>query len=465
MVDRKMLALTVDFGSTFTKAIVIDLHKETIIARSISPSTVDTDINIGLQRTFDKIKNWRTLEKNVKLKLACSSAAGGLRIAAIGLVPELTGEAAKQAALGAGGKIIGIYTHKLTKQDLKKLEESKPDIILLTGGTDGGDRKTVEHNSHQLAESKLICPIVVACNREAAYHVIEELERSFKRTVRTDNVMPELGKLNTEPAKTAIRELFLKHIIQAKGLEKAKSYVDVLMPTPSASLEAASLLSTGTSKQSGIGNLMIVEVGGATTNVYSVFDELPSKTNVIKKGIKEEKIKRTVEGDLGVRINAPSLIQIAGIEQIQKLVKTRTKSDILKQAQLLARDTSHISNTKKDIDFDDVLTRLVVRLGVERHVGRINDIHTPSGKYFFQTGKDFESLKILIGTGGPIVYSRKTSIILNEAIRSKEKPHILKPRNPKKIIDNDYILWSMGLISRSYPDTALRMLKRSLKQV
>ena len=161
MVERKMLALTVDFGSTFTKVIVIDLKEETIIARSISPSTVDTDINIGLQRSLDKIKNWGTLENNIKINFACSSAAGGLRIAAIGLVPELTGEAAKQAALGAGGKIIGIYTHELTQEDLKKLIESKPDIILLSGGTDGGDRKTVEHNSRQLSESKLICPIVV----------------------------------------------------------------------------------------------------------------------------------------------------------------------------------------------------------------------------------------------------------------------------------------------------------------
>ena len=463
MVDRKMLALTVDFGSTFTKTIVIDLHKENIVARSISPSTINTDINIGLQRTFNKIKNWRTLEKNLEIKLACSSAAGGLRIAAIGLVPELTGEAAKQAALGAGGKIIGIYTHKLTKQDLKKLEKSKPDIILLTGGTDGGDRKTVEYNSHQLARSKLICPIVVACNREATDPIIDELEKSCKRTVKTENVMPELGKLNTEPAKIAIREIFLKHIIQAKGLEKARSYVDLLMPTPSASLEAASLLSTGTSNLSGIGNLMIVEVGGATTNIYSVFDEPPSKNNVIKKGIKEERIKRTVEGDLGVRISAPNLIQIAGIDQIQKLVKTRTKSDILKHAKFLARKTSHVSNTEKDIEFDDALTRLVVRFGVERHVGRINDIQTPSGRYYLQKGKDFESLKILIGTGGPIVHSKKNSIILNEAIRSKERPDILKPINPKKIIDNDYILWSMGLISRSHPDTAFRMLKKSLK--
>jgi uncharacterized protein (TIGR01319 family) len=465
MVERKMLALTVDFGSTFTKVIVIDLHKETIVARSISPSTVDTDINIGLQRSFDKIKNWGTLEDNIKSKFACSSAAGGLRIAAIGLIPELTGEAAKQAALGAGGKVIGIYTHELTKEDLKKLKESKPDIILLSGGTDGGDRETVEHNSRQLSESKLICPIVVACNREAANSVIEELERFGKRTVRTDNVMPELGKLNIEPAKAAIRDLFLKHIIQAKGLEKAESYVDVLMPTPSASLEAASLLSTGTSNESGIGNLMIIESGGATTNIYSVFDEPPPKSNVIKKGIKEDKVKRTVEGDLGVRISAPSLLQIAGIEQLQKLVKIKTKSDILKQTHLLSSETSYISKTEKDLAFDDALTRLAVKYAVERHVGCIDEIHTPSGKYYFQTGKDFENLKILIGSGGPIVHSRNPTILLNEAIRKKERPDILKPRKPKKIIDNDYILWSMGLISRSYPDTALRMLKSSLKPV
>ncbi len=458
-----MLALTVDFGSTFTKAIVIDVDNGHIIGRSTSPSTVDTDITDGLKRALGKIHGWPGLEGKLDHRLACSSAAGGLRVAAIGLVPELTGEAARQAALGAGGKVIGVYSHKMTSEDMVRLERSNPDIVLLSGGTDGGDHETVEHNGALLSRSRLDCPIIVACNRQAASQIQTRLSGAGKTVVQVDNVMPEVGKLNVEPARQVIRELFVKHIVKAKGLEKSRAFVDLLMPTPSASLQATKLLGEGTRDEPGIGSVMVVEIGGATTNVHSVFEEPRRGANVIRKGISEEKVKRTVEGDLGVRVSAPSLVDTAGVEVVRDMGKIQLDPEVA--AESLARHTSQLARTDEERSLDNALVRLAVRIAVERHVGMLELVNTPTGRFYFQTGKDFSALDSLVGSGGPIVYSSNPSTILQEAFYSESRPDVLKPKGPKKLIDHDYVLWSMGLLSTRFPDAALRILKKSLKPV
>jgi uncharacterized protein (TIGR01319 family) len=457
-----MLAMTVDFGSTFTKVLVIDLDQEKVVARSSYPSTVDSDINIGLGKALDKIGS---LQSRAELRLACSSAAGGLRIVAIGLVPELTVEAARQAALGAGAKVIGVYSHRLTNEDLQRIEESSPDIVLLSGGTDGGDRETVEHNGRFISMSRLTCPVVVACNREAAPAVEETLNNAGKKSIVTENVMPDLQKLNVEPAKEVIRNLFVTHITKAKGLERAKAFVDLLMPTPSASLNAARLLADGTSGEPGFGDAMVVEVGGATTNVYSVFEEPDRKENVIRKGIQEAKVKRTVEGDLGVRVSAVSLVDSVGVENVKALTRQRPNLDVLATGTRLSENPAFLPRTEEEIEFDNALARLAVRFAVERHVGTLEEIHTPSGRYYFQTGKNYATLSTLVGSGGPIVYSPDALSILDEALASQGRLGMLKPTRPERFVDRDYVLWSMGLLSLHYPDIALRTLKTSLQPV
>ena len=460
-----MLALTVDIGSTFTKAIVLDISQETIVARSTEPSTVERDVSVGLERALEKMDSWGSLKGRLELRLGCSSAAGGLKIAAVGLVPELTGEAARRAALGAGGKVIGVYSHRLNKDDVKRLEDSTPDLVLFSGGTDGGDEKVVSHNGSLLAQSGITCPIVVACNREVASEVEETLVRAGKTVVRTENVMPELGRLNVEPAKKIIRDLFIKHITRAKGLEKAKEFVEVLMPTPSASLSAAQLLSEGTAREPGLGDLMAVEVGGATTNVYSVFEEPNPPANIIHKGVKEGTVKRTVEGDLGVRISAPNLVEAAGEDDFGKMVAANPAKNASEMADRLANNPSTLPRTRQELQFDSALVKLAVRFAVERHVGSFEEIITPAGRYLLQMGKNFLGLRTLVGSGGPIVYNRSPSLVLDEATDKGDKPNLLKPKRPRKFVDANYVLWSAGLLASHYPDTALRLLKNSLKPV
>jgi uncharacterized protein (TIGR01319 family) len=161
--------LLLDFGSTYTKIAAADLAKEEVIGWAQAPTTVNTDITIGLNKALSKLAETYGIDANkVQGKYACSSAAGGLIMAAIGLVPELTLEAARRAALGAGAKVVGGYGFEIDEKIVREIEEAKCDIILLSGGTDGGDKKTIIHNAEMLADSKISCPILVAGNRVAA---------------------------------------------------------------------------------------------------------------------------------------------------------------------------------------------------------------------------------------------------------------------------------------------------------
>ena len=182
------LSLLIDFGSTFTKLVAVDLDTAQLIGRSQAPSTVGTDVREGLLQAlarlhernpvFDRApKDLRVLKG--KIVFASSSAAGGLRIAVVGNVPGLTVEAANQAALGAGAKVVGSTAFKLAEEKLRELQELRPDMILLTGGVDGGDAATILHNARLLAKSLLSVPIVVGGNIAAAQEVAGILRQSF----------------------------------------------------------------------------------------------------------------------------------------------------------------------------------------------------------------------------------------------------------------------------------------------
>ncbi|MBR4308151.1 MAG: glutamate mutase L, partial [Oscillospiraceae bacterium] len=224
--------LLIDFGSTYTKLTAVDVEKEEILGTAASYTTVQTDINEGLEKAL-KILEDKIGKVEFSHTYACSSAAGGLRMVTSGLVPELTGEAAKLASLGAGAKVVGIYAFQLTEDDLVEIQNLKPDIFLLVGGTDGGNTECILHNARMLASIRPTFPIVVAGNRTAA----RECERILAHCEvhLCANVMPKFGVLKIEETQNKIREIFLNRIVQAKGLSKAADLLsDIMMPTPSA---------------------------------------------------------------------------------------------------------------------------------------------------------------------------------------------------------------------------------------
>jgi uncharacterized protein (TIGR01319 family) len=239
------LALLIDFGSTFTKLVAVDLDRVQLIGRSQAPSTVGTDVREGLLQALALLQErYRVFDQSPKdlsvldgkIVLASSSAAGGLRIAVVGNVPGLTVEAANQAALGAGAKIVGSTAFKISQDNIREIEGLRPDMILLTGGVDGGDTATILHNARALADSALSVPIVVAGNQAAAANVTQILQEGKKEVRLVENVMPRAGALTVEAAREEIRKRFMERITQAKGLDEVKVLVSVVLPSPMAVL-------------------------------------------------------------------------------------------------------------------------------------------------------------------------------------------------------------------------------------
>ena len=455
------IRLLIDFGSTFTKVVAVDLGKNKILARAQVPSTVAEDVTIGLKEALGKIYEGGRISRDAeKQALACSSAAGGLRIVSIGFVPELTAEAATRAALGAGAKVVGCYSYELTEPEVEAIREIAPDIILLAGGTDGGDKRVIVHNARMLTHLDLANTYVLVAGNKAAHDEIKAVFDTVSKNIRfTQNVMPEIGRLETEPCNREIRDIFIKNIIEAKGIARARTIVaDIIMPTPSAVLAAARLLAEGYGEEKGLGDLIIVDVGGATTDVHSVARGSPASGNVVTVGLPEPYVKRTVEGDLGVRHNVDVLLEQL---QLRGCLPGESYADVIKDLSA----TGQIPQTDRQVSCDMMLASVAVEVAMERHAGRIDIIYGPMGEMAIQRGKDLTEVRHVIGTGGPIVFSRDPGSILAGVLFREASPHILRPKSPRFYVDNEYILYAAGLLSQAEPEAALALMKEYLVAV
>ncbi len=147
-------ALLIDFGSTYTKLRAIDLERRRILGSGQGPSTVTSDIMVGMRAALADLEKRLGKLPRFKYRLASSSAAGGLRMVTVGLVRELTAEAARRAALGAGARLVGTFANRLTRTDVEQIVALAPDILLLAGGTDGGNSEVILYNAAALG-SKL----------------------------------------------------------------------------------------------------------------------------------------------------------------------------------------------------------------------------------------------------------------------------------------------------------------------
>ncbi|MDI3534108.1 MAG: hypothetical protein PWQ82_473 [Thermosediminibacterales bacterium] len=454
------LVLLIDFGSTFTKLTVVDLLKEEIAATAKALTTVDTDIMTGFKNALAQVEQKLGRRLKFKHKFAASSAAGGLRMISIGVVQELTVKAARTAALKAGAKVIETLSYKLKTRDLQRIESLKPDILLLVGGTDGGNEEILVYNAKMLSKLNIDVPIVFAGNFRVKDRVADILSRGGKTVYVTENVMPKLNILNAEPARKVIHDVFIEKIIEAKGLEKADAFVDeTLVPTPSAVLDAAKLLADGTPEEEGLGPLMLVDVGGATTDLYSIGWGDPEDDNVLKKGMEEPYAKRTVEGDLGVRYNARNLLQTIIKRHDTNEIKIK---ELASWVERVKTDLGILPQTPSEYKMDEALAKIAVNLAVERHVGYRKPTSLPFGPKYLQWGKDLTGIKYVVGTGGVVIHSKNPLNILKEAIYDKSNPNILKPKKPAFLLDKLYILSAMGLLSKHYPSTALRIMKKNL---
>lgn len=455
-------ALLVDFGSTFTKVTAVDLSDGKIIGSSRAFTTVGTDIAEGLDLALKEL-HAQTGKLEFFLKLACSSAAGGLKMVVSGLVPDLTAEAAKRAALNAGARVEKVFSYELDDNDIKQIYGLKPDILLLTGGTDGGDKKVLLHNAQMVSRMEVSFPVVIAGNKFAAIQAVGIISDAGRDVVACDNVMPEMNVLNIGPAQEAIRNIFLGRIIKAKGLSEVQTLLDgIVMPTPQAVLKAAGRLGHGTTNEPGIGELMVVDVGGATTDVHSIAAGEPSGSGAVLKGLQEPVEKRTVEGDLGVRYNIDGIINAVGYKYLveKSTLAEENLNGLLSEVRI---NPGLLPMNNTDLKYlDSALASAAVKISVGRHAGKMECCYTPTGPVYIQTGKDLTDIKAVIGTGGPVIDGMNARNIMEEALFDDESPMVLKPKKPQIYLDEKYILAAMGLLDDKYPDVALRIMKKEL---
>ncbi|MCL2217570.1 MAG: methylaspartate mutase accessory protein GlmL [Defluviitaleaceae bacterium] len=457
-----MKTLAIDFGSTFTKVSAICMEKAEIIGTAKAFTTIETDIRDGLNNAMKELHG-QIGRVDFAQKLAASSAGGGLKMVAVGLVPALTAKAASTAACSAGAKVVKTFAYELSTAEQQEIFDINPDLILLSGGTDGGNKEAILHNAKKLAEIDRDFSVIIAGNKSVAQDVLDDLVQGFKHAVICDNVMPEFNTLEIMSAKNAIRDLFMEKIIEAKGLTEAAKLMDApIIPTPLAVFEGAQVLSES------LGDILVVDVGGATTDVYSMCSGVPVMTNVSLKGLPEPFAKRTVEGDLGMRYSLDSLVEIATIERKAVFCgdNGETMAELDKFRALCAADPSFVPEPSSLFGkFDKALCGMAVNLAVERHSGKLETAYSPFGQIFYQTGKDLTDVKYVIGVGGAIIYSPDPAEILTNAVRDEYSPEILKPVKPKFLLDKKYIFAAMGLVSRVDKQLATKIFHNELKEL
>lgn len=457
--------LMIDFGSTFTKLVAVDALKEDIIATASHFTTVSEDITIGYQKALKLL--YKKIGSEIKFDkiISCSSAAGGLKMAAIGLVEELTVEAAKRVCLGAGAKVDLVFSHHINKREVQSIIDSKIDIILLAGGTNGGNSECVLYNAKMLAEANVKIPIIYAGNKSC----IDEVEEIFKESNLNyyicDNVMPQINVLNIPSARDKIREIFLKNIIDAKGIKKIETVIDkVILPTPEAVLKACELLSKGYLREEGLGELVCVDIGGATTDMYSMSLASAKRSDVVIKGLEEPYAKRTVEGDLGMRYSALGVLKALSEEEII-LINQDENVDMKKELEYRNEHVDVVFNNTHEEKVDRIIGGICVDKSMKRHVGKMEEVYTPMGLVYNQTGKDLTKIEVVIGTGGILVNSPNSKEILSKVLGNKNTYLELRPENPDYLLDKDYILASMGLLSEIDSLLALKIMKKHLKKL
>ena len=415
----KVDVLVAEIGSTTT---VVNAFNDIatpdpkFIGQGQAPTSVlDGDVRIGLKGAIDDLAmNLGTDKIEYDEMLATSSAAGGLKMTVHGLVFDMTARAAKEAALGAGAIIHQVTAGRLRRSDLKKIQEIKPNIILIAGGVDYGERDTAIYNAELISELGLDIPIIYAGNienKEEIKLIFEEAHKSTRLYV-VDNVYPKIDELNVEPTRKVIQDAFEDHIIHAPGMEHVRDMVNgPIIPTPGAVMECAKLL------YEYIGDLIVLDVGGATTDLHSV---TKGSEEIERIQVSPEPLaKRTVEGDLGVYVNMPNIVEVLGKDNLREELQI----DIDK----VMAEYKAIPKNPDEIKFVERLTLEAVIKAVERHAGKIRYVYGPSGRNTLAEGKDLSQVKYIIGTGGALTRLPNRVDIMKHIARHNDSGLLLFP--------------------------------------
>ena len=476
--DKVRVILATDCGSTTTKAILIQkldgVFRQT--HRGEAPTTVEApfaDVTIGVINAVTEVQElagWRLVDDNGRiiqpasahegcdLYISTSSAGGGLQMVVAGVVREMTAESAKRAALGAGAIVMDVIASndkRRPHEQIQRIRELRPDIILISGGVDGGTTTHVVQIAELIAPAKprprfgaeFTLPIIFAGNKDAAPLVRDVLAKSFDLTV-VDNLRPVLERENLGPARDAIHDLFLEHVMaHAPGYDKLMQWTDApIMPTPGA---VGNILQTIASRH-GI-NVVGVDIGGATTDVFSVFDGT---------------FNRTVSANLGMSYSISNVCAEAGMSNVlrwvhfemdQRELRNRVKNKMI-------RPTT-IPQTLEALVFEQAVAREALRLAYIQHkqfattlkgvqqqrtVGDVFSQETAG-----QTIVDNMKLDLLVASGGVLSHAprmQQTAMMLIDAFEPEGFTTLAK--------DSIFMMPHLGVLAQVHPQASLEVFER-----
>jgi len=474
--DRHSVILATDCGSTTTKAILIERRPEGYrqTYRGEAPTTVEApfmDVTRGVLNAIEEVEELsgrRILDgeriirpaaegRGVDIYISTSSAGGGLQMLVAGAVKTMTAESAQRAALGAGAivmEVIASNDRRLPHQKIARIRELSPDMILLSGGTDGG---TVSHvvelagyiaaarPSPRLGEGYSL-PVIYAGNAQARTEVAEVLQAHTALSV-TDNIRPTLERENLAPARLKIQDLFLEHVMaHAPGYDRLIGWTDApIMPTPA----AVGSIMEGIARREGI-NVLGVDIGGATTDVFSVFAGT---------------FNRTVSANLGMSYSVSNVLVEAGPERILRWMPEEVAPAELQDAvkNKMIRPTT-IPQALQDLMLEQALAREALALALEQHralatelkgTQRQRDIADAFEQRAAASLVDMEKLDLMVGSGGVLSHAPRRAQAMMMLIDGFAPCAVTE-----LAVDSIFMMPHLGVLSQVDEDAALEVFRR-----
>lgn len=447
---EKVLVAEIGSTTTIVNAFVgLDTENPKFLAQGLAPTTVaEGDVGVGLRQAVSDLeaKIGPVGELGGVPFYATSSAAGGLKMTVHGLVPEMTARAAREAALGAGAVVRYQTAGELTREDWKEIVNIRPNIMLLAGGVDHGDRKLVTENAQRLAvwfkEIDWRIPVIYAGNSAAAKTVSSTLSTVGLTVKVVSNVYPDIDQLNVEPTRKVIQEVFEEHITEAPGMQGIRQIINKpLRPTPGAVMQAALLV------YEEVGDVLVFDVGGATTDVHSV--TAGSEENQKLALAPEPLAKRTVEGDLGVYVNARHVVDLIG----EDVIKKHHGPEWVKHLKAMPETAEEIALSRE-------LTSFAARTALVRHSGRLRHFYGSGGRITRVEGRDLVRVRWVLGTGGALTRLPNGLQIVSASVEGSGD-YLLPRGDVAFFLDRDYIMAALGAIAGEYRAGAWQLLRES----
>jgi uncharacterized protein (TIGR01319 family) len=476
--DKIRVILATDCGSTTTKAILIQkvdgVYRQT--HRGEAPTTVEApfaDVTMGVVNSVtetQELANRRLIDDSGRIirpttdsegcdiYISTSSAGGGLQMMVAGVIREMTAESAKRAALGAGAIVMDVIASndkRRPHEQIQRIRELRPDMILISGGVDGGTTTHVVQIAELIAPAKprprfgseYTLPIIYAGNKDAAPAIQKVINQGFDLTI-VDNLRPVLERENLGPARDAIHDLFLEHVMaHAPGYDKLMQWTDApIMPTPGA---VGNILQTIASRK-GI-NVVGVDIGGATTDVFSVFDGV---------------FNRTVSANLGMSYSISNVCAEAGMPNILRWVHIDMNERELRNRvkNKMIRPTT-IPQTLEALIFEQAVAREALRLAYIQHKAFATTLKgvqqqrtvgdTFRQEISGQTIVDNMKLDLLVASGGVLSHAprmEQTAMMLVDAFEPEGFTSLAK--------DSIFMMPHLGVLAQVHPQASLEVFER-----